>query len=276
MSRPYVDNRADETSALLGLVLLCLASAALAASPPRLNFTRAVPAPHDLAPAERIAITGKSGAFADALAQRINRSGHLRVESPADVTLDVNGFACSEEEKSAEGSERDSTGARVKRKHTWVDVTCSAHIEVVSAGGRHLFSYQVHGEGTSPRVISLTDEERMIARDQATRYAAIDAAEAVTPRSVRESIELDDTAPTFDEGWAMIVADRFADARAIWEQALRRHADSAALHYDLAAVCEAMGDVKAAGKYYEEAQRRSPKDRRYKTELALFRKRVAK
>ena len=258
----------------LPLLAVLFAANALFAAGPRLNFTRVVRAPHDLAPAQRIGVAGGSSAFVDALEQRINRSGRLRVESPADVVLNVNGFACSEEEKSAEGSERDTTGARVRRKHTWVDVICTARVDVTSANGRRLFLYEVHGEGTSPRVISLTDEERMIARDQATRYAAIDAAEAITPRSVRESVELDDTAPTFDEGWAMIVADRLPDARAIWEQALRRHGDAAALHFDLAAVCEALGDVKAAARYYEEAQRRSPGDRRYRSELALFRKRI--
>lgn len=257
-----------------GFLVLFVASTALAASPPRLNFTRSVPAPHDLAPAERVAVVGGSGPFIDALTQRIARSDRLRVVSPADVILDVNGFRCSEEEKKAEGSERDPTGARIKRKHTWVDISCSARIDVSRADGRRLFSYPVHGEGTSPRVIALTDEERTIARDQAIRYAAIDAAEAIMPRSVRESIEMDDTAPTFEEGWAMVVAGRLADARAIWEQALRRHADAAALYFDLGAVCEAMGDVTAAGRYYQEAQRRSPKDRRYRSELALFRKRI--
>jgi len=290
-----------------GFLALFIASAAFAANPPRLNFTRTVPAPHNLGLADDLVVLYAIGdsdritTFLDEFVERVNRSGRLRVtsavnsahhiigahpdqaavrtvqhEHPADAYIGVNLFTCSGEQKGAEGSDRDTAGERVQRRHIWIDVTCRARIDVINRDGKRLYSFPVHGEGTSPRVLTMTDDERNIAGDQAARYAAIDAAEAITPRVVRESIELDDSAPTFEEGWSMIVADRLEDVRAIWEQALRRHGDSAALQYDLAAVCEALGDVKAAGRYYEEAQRRSPKERRYRSELALFRKRTGK
>ncbi len=101
----------------------------------------------------------------------------------------------------------------------------------------------------------------------------MNAAEAITPRLVKESIELDPGAPSFDEAYAMITADRLADARAIWEASARRHRDSAPLFFDLGAISEAMGDLTAARRYFELALQRSPQDVRYKTELGLFMKR---
>ena len=48
----------------------------------------------------------------------------------------------------------------------------------------------------------------------------------ITPRVVRETIEMDDSAPSFDEGMSMIRSERLEDARAIWEVTLRQHRDS--------------------------------------------------
>ena len=136
--------------------------------------------------------------------------------------------------------------------------------------GKKLFSYTVRGEGTSPRSVSLTDDERAVAFAQASHYTAVSAAEAITPRKLRESIELDDTAPSFDEGYAMISSERLADARAIWEAALQRHRDSAPLRFNLGAVCEAAGDVKAARAYFQSAVK---SDKKYAREFDLFLKR---
>lgn len=278
-------------------------AAALAA--PRIAFVRIVPAPHDLGAQNTIALIYAIGdsdridTFVDVFSDHAGRELHfesaiehrqhllgnrideaafakMRREHPADVYLGVNQFTCALTERAAEGSERDVDGGRIKRHHVWADAVCSARIDVLAGeSGKRTVSFQVRGEGTSPRVAELADEERNIALDQAARYAALDAQEKITPRKVRESIELDDTAPAFEDGLAMIVASRFADARAIWESALRRHHDSAPLQYDLGAVCEAMGDVEAARDHYQQALRLSPKESRYRVELELFRKRTA-
>ena len=65
----------------------------------------------------------------------------------------------------------------------------------------------------------------------------------------------------------MIDSNRLADARAIWEVALRRHRDSAALNYNLGALCEAAGDVKSARKCLEAAVRLAPNEPRYRQEM---------
>jgi tetratricopeptide (TPR) repeat protein len=145
---------------------------------------------------------------------------------------------------------------------------------VRNENGRRLFTFNVRGEGTSPRAISLSEEEADVAYEQAARYAALNAADMITPRLIRESIELDESAPAFDEGLAMIHSDRLEDARAIWEAALRQHRDSAPLHYNLGAVCEAIGDVAAARRYLQSAVKLSPRERRYRDELELLRRRT--
>jgi hypothetical protein len=268
----------------------------------RVTFVRLLPATYDLAPAERLAFIyaiGDSdyvhdfvGDFVDAasragayrIEQAVENNHHLvadesalqtlRREHPADGYLGVTAFTCKATDRAAEGSERDNTGERVKRMHHWVDVVCEGRVHVMDRAGKKLFSYTVRGEGTSPRSMSLTDDERAVAYGQAAHYAAVSAAEAITPRRVRETIELDDTAPSFDEAYAMIASERLADARAIWEAALQRHHDSAPLRFNLGAVCEAAGDTKAARDYYQSAVRLSS-DRRYIREFDLFNRRSA-
>jgi len=280
------------------LLMLCLATGAFAANPPRLTFTRRVPAPHDLAPAEHVVVIRAIGDnrsvddFVEDFADTVSRAGTLRIENavdrnhhtidaqmmrehPADAYVAVNQFTCSGHEKNAEGSEHDpTTGDRIKRMHHWVDVRCTARVEILGSNGKMLVSYGVMGEGTSPRSTELSDDERAVAYSQAAHYAAVRAAEEITPRFVRESIELDEHAPQFDEAFSMIRSGRLEDSRAIWSAALRRHADSPALNFDLAAVCEALGDLDAAHRYFQAAVKLSPKETHYRSELELFRKRV--
>ncbi|HSY48022.1 MAG TPA: hypothetical protein VLC46_04350 [Thermoanaerobaculia bacterium] len=281
--------------------VLCAAS--VLASPPRITFTRTVAPAHDLAPAARLAViyafgdSSKVESFVDRFVDLVSRAGvlhitnavennhHLIVDDlsmrvvrrthPADVYLGINRFSCSGEEKSAEGSEYLDSGERVRRIHHWIDAICTARVDVMSTDGKRLFSYTVRGEGTSPRSATLSEDERDVAYEQAARYAAVIAADEITPRSVRESIELDETAPSFEEGFAMISSERLEDARAIWQAAASRHRDSASLNFNLAAVSEAIGDLPVARDYYEKAARLSPKERHYRTELSLFRRRSA-
>jgi hypothetical protein len=263
---------------------LVLYSGIAHAAPPRISFTRTLPAMRDLGPVERLSViyaigdSNKIDTFLDRFVDLVSRAGAVRIENavennhylffdkrslpvlrrnhPADVYVGVNRFSCSGVEKSAEGSEHLENGERIKRLHHWIDATCSARIDVLGVDGRKLFSYSVHGDGTSPRMATLTDDERDIAYEQAARFAAVIAADEITPRTLRETIELDESAPSFDVAFAMIGSERLTDARA-------------------AAVSEAIGDVEGARGYYERAVRLSPKERRYATELRLFRRRNA-
>jgi tetratricopeptide (TPR) repeat protein len=285
------------------LLFAALALASTAASAARITFTRTIVPPHDLGDAQRVAIiyaigdSEKITTFVEDLADYASRETFridnavennqhlssmndaalkaLRQDHPADLYLGVNAFTCSGTQRSAEGSERTVDGERVQRLHMWIDVECQARVEIYSTAGRRLFSFRVRGEGTSPRTSSLSNEERDIAFEQAAHYAALNAADQITPRFVRESIELDDSAPSFQEGLALISAGRIADARAVWEAALRRNRDSAALQYNLSAVSEALGDLPAAQRYLQAAVRLSPREPRYRSGLDLFLQRNA-
>lgn len=267
------------------LVHIALVFTVLAA--PRIMFDRVLPPPHDLRGAEDVALVQAIGdhpkidSFVDHFLHQANRNTTLRVRdrrgaqrAGAEAQLAIKGFTCAFAEKTGEGSVYDVDGNRVKRKHVWVDARCGGRLDIDVKG--HRSSFYVSGEGTSPRVEEITGEEREIAAEQATRYAALDAAERLKPRRIRESIPLDETAPAFEEGNELIELDRFADARALWERTLRQQPRSAALHYNLGAVCEALGDAKAAEQHYRAAREIAPEEKRYSIELRLFTRRSQK
>jgi tetratricopeptide (TPR) repeat protein len=136
------------------------------------------------------------------------------------------------------------------------------------------FTFYVSGSGISPRADVVTNEEKAVAIEHALRHAASAAADRVTPRRVRESILLDASAPAFEDGYSMIEASRFAEAKAIWERAMRNGgARSAPLRFNLGAICEAMGDRRAAELHYNAARQLNPDEPRYAQEVKLFARR---
>ena len=273
----------------------------LFAVPVRVSFARTIHPAHDLN-AESVAIVyaigdnEKIAAFLDHFVAYAVRNGTLRVVNavennrhiggfseqalkelrknhPADASLGVILFTCSGKERSGEIGETSPGGERIRSKVQWLDAECRAKLDIRDPTGKQLASFTTHGEGTSPRSSTLDADERDIAYEQATRFAAIAAAESITPRLVRESIELDDRAPSFDDAAVMVMSDRLHDARAIWEAALPRHRNSAPLNYNLAVVCEALDDLESAGRYYKAAASFAPAEPRFRTALSEFKKR---
>jgi tetratricopeptide (TPR) repeat protein len=283
-------------------LVLALALTLPLAAAPRISFVRTVPPPHPLAGGDVVVIyaiadTPKIDSFLETFLTRATRSdalrvsvatdhlhtligeqpdaadlAHLRHLHPADAYVGINRFSCVTSDHSGEVSTRDSTGTRVKQRLEWRDAICRARIDVVDpATGRRMLSFEVKGEGTSPRDEKLTADDRDVALEQATHFAATQAAEAITPRLVRQSVELEEGVADLDRALALIDAGRLAAARGIWEKALERTPASAPLHYNVAALSEAIGEIDVARKHYEEAQRLAPKERRYRIELAMFR-----
>jgi tetratricopeptide (TPR) repeat protein len=252
---------------------------------PRITFTRTVPAATSLGQAEKIAIAQAIGdhisieTFVGHLIDQLNSTGALQArdlrqgKGPADAYFVVKTYRCMPTERSGEGSGHDVDGNRLKRKLVWLEVLCTARIDVLSNVMKYQTTFYGKGSGLSPRVEALTDEERSVAYRQAARYAAIDAAGRITPRSVRESIALDESAPQFEEGYAMITADRLEEARRLWQSAIPKDPRSAALRFNLAAVCEALGDRRAAATHYAAARELAPAEPRYASELRLFARR---
>jgi hypothetical protein len=286
--------------------LLAVAFSAAAFATPRVAFVRTIAPLHNLGGNEVVIIyalgtTPKLDTFVDTFLDRTNRSEALRItaelehirtlsgerpdavtiqrirrEHPADVFLGVNHFTCATTQRGAEGSEHTSGGERVKRHHVWADAVCTARLDVIDpATARHVFSFVVRGEGTSPRVLDLTEEERNIAVEQAAHFAATQAAEMVTPRLTRESIELDARAPEVDRAMLLIDAGRLRAARSVWQRALERSPSSAPLHFNIAAVSEALGETDVAREHYRAAIQLEPKERRYQIEMKMFERRAS-
>lgn len=288
---------------LIFAVAIAVAFTGAAAAPPRVAFVRTITPVHDLGGDDVIIIYAlgdpqKLDTFVDTFLDRTNRSEALRIsaqtnhirrerpdrlmiqrlrrEHPADVYLGISHFTCSTMARGAEGSEHTTGGERVKRHHVWADAVCSAEIDVIDpATAKRVSSFDVRAEGTSPRVMELTAEERDIAVEQAAHFAAVHAAEMVTPRRVRESIELDARAPDLDRAMLLIDAGRLAAARATWQRALERAPSSAPLHYNVAALSEAMGEIGPAREHYRAAMRLAPNERRYRMEAKMFERRAS-
>ncbi|HEX6098595.1 MAG TPA: tetratricopeptide repeat protein [Thermoanaerobaculia bacterium] len=269
----------------LAALLHCLLAPLALAGSPRIAFERVLPAAHDLGRNRDVAIvhavsdTPRLETFIEHFVDQASHSGFHRIRDarfttgPADVFLVIKIFKCESATREGEGSVRDHNGNRVKRLLQWEDAVCHARVDVMSREMKWRSSFYGKGEGTSPRVEHLTDEERDVALAQAARYTAVDAAERITPRRVKEMIPLDETAPAFDEGMPLIDSGRLPEARAKWEAALRHHPRNAPLHFNLAALCEALGDRKAAQSHYSIARQLAPKEERYASELRLFERR---
>lgn len=286
--------------------LFAVAISAAAVAAPRVAFVRTIAPLHSLGGSEVVIIyalgdTPKLDTFIDTFLDRTNRSEELRIvaqldhikrlhgespdrltigrirrEHPADVYIGVNHFNCTTTDRGAEGSEHTTGGERIRRHHVWADAVCKGRLDVIDpATARLLFSFEVRGEGTSPRVTGMTEEERNIAVEQAAHFAAVQAAEMVTPRRIRESIELDARAPELERAMLLIDAGRLGAARNLWKRELERVPESAPLHYNIAAVSEAMGDAGAAREHYAAAVRLAPKERWYQLEARLFERRAS-
>lgn len=273
------------TTAVLVVLAFGVLSAPALHAAPRLVFERVLPASHDLGGGRDVAIIRAAANepriedFLDEFIHHVNRSGTLTLRDmrtgtgPAEAHLDIKTFRCETAVRETEGGFRDVDGNKIKQRAFQIDAVCGARIEVLSRTLAPKSTFFVKGEGTSARLAEVTDQERDNALHDAARYAAIDAAERITPRRVRESIALDETAPAFAEGMVMIEAGRIAEARAIWQKAMQTQARSAALRFNLAAVAEALGDRRAAELHYNAARQLAPGEPRYASELKLFAKR---
>jgi tetratricopeptide (TPR) repeat protein len=284
---------------------IALLTASTVSAAPRITFERTAPAHRSLGAAEDLVITYAIGdndaiaTFIDVFIDQTNRSGTLRVIDPttverstersnrwrkppkyveqryrADAYLRIDAFSCHTIDKSGEGGAYDVDGNRVRRTQRWSDAVCEAHIDVLEKESKkRLTQFSARGEGTSPRGEVVGQEDRNLAVDQAARYAAVAAAGEITPRRIRETIALVENAPAFEEGMAYIDAGGADQARTVWENALNANRTSAPLHFNLATVYEATGDLKAADEHYSAAERLAPKDARYHYEHDMFRRR---
>lgn len=284
----------------LRIVAAVCALAAVDAAGARIVYTRHMPPAHNLGGDDIIVVhaageTLPADEFLDTFVDRTTRAGLMRMDTvarrqlfarhkpnasamrrlrrlyPREVYLALDRVECSTSEKSGEGSTYNTDGVRVKRRHRWVDALCHVTVAVLDPDtGRPRVSLDVSGEGTSPRVVQLTDEERAIAVGQAVHMAGVNAADLVTPRRIRESIELSENVPEFHRVIAMINANRLEDARRLLQASLSTRGARPEIHLDIAAISEALGDDVTARRHYLRAAELDPKERRYALELYRF------
>lgn len=295
---------------MLPLIASFAALVLLASDPvPWVNFVRTVPAGQNPSGAENVCVLYRIGdsrtieTFVEQFVEQSNKSGtivattvpaneqhmvgdappdtphgaHIRRLHPADLYVGVKEFSCGLSEKSGERSVHDADGKRVPSKYVWIEALCQARIDLVSAATiTRTSSFYVRGQGASSRVETVGAEEREAALFHAARSAAISATEQIAPRRIRDRLELDPDAPDFDRAYAFVNAGQLEDARALWQRALPQFGKLGALHYDLAALNEALGDVETAQKHYAEAHRLAPANDRYRRAADAFERRKRK
>ena len=289
-------------SAALRLAFCAALAPAMAAAPLRVTFTRLVPASRDMGSVRDIAVVyaigdnDKVASFVDYFVEYVAKNGQLHIVNAvdnnrnmasfddkalkaahrrhrADAYVGVSLFTCTLLSHTGEMGEKDADGRKIRTKVQWLDAQCTAKVDIRRGDGRALFTFMTHGEGTSPRVAVAGDDERDIATAQAARYAALSAADSIVPRVVRESLELDETAPGYDDGFDLVRGDRLAEARIVWESRLTKSPQSAALYYNLGVLREALGEIVAAHDAYSNAARLAPQEARYRRSLDTFRRR---
>lgn len=284
------------------LSLAVCASAVPAMGAERLTFTRTIPSPHDLGNAHHFVFiyalgdSDKMRLFVDTVASQISRLDDMDVEDvtdrgqhlfgtpdervlhelhkrhPADAYLGVKRFTCHSDTHTSASERKDAQ----HHDRRWIEATCEARLDVLDGASlQRLFAIDLHGKGASvpAETLALDDEDHAL--DEAARHAALDAVENIAPRRVKESIELDESAPGFDEAIVRIYAGQYDQARTVFQNAQAHGGPSAALHFDIAAVCEAAGDLACARMHYEQAQALAPADKRFRRELKMFLRRAS-
>lgn len=275
----------------------------LSAASHRISYSRTIPPPHFVAAEGEVPVLYAHGdpdridLFLQRLIAEVNRGPGLQLLDVAERTSDgqqargtpsrarqhagaaaylgVSNLTCTATDRQGEASYRDADGQRVWRRAYWLEAKCVAELDILSTAVKRVGAFTITAEGLSPKRPAIDAQLRTDALDSATRYAARKTAEAILPRRVHESIVLDETSPAFHEAMTFIDTSQPARARAVWEKAVPANPRSAALRYNLGAVCEAVGDLKAADEHYRAAVLLRPDETRYSVELKAFRRRQA-
>ena len=279
-----------------------MAAPASAWSPfaPKVTFTRRVPAPHNLGPLTRLGLVELSGENAhtfshnfkqavaadgvfemtDATSERSSLSKLVRNDKPAkefrkaypaDVYLGVNISRCFTYPVSRVHREKQKDKSYVTKTYYRVTSSCNAVVRLIDGrDGRELTSYPVSSNRKSAESLQIYGYEAATVEAAALRALVNDVRAGFTPRSEEESIVLDKNAPKFKVAMQQIKNRKIENARKLWEDTLAAGEESAALHYNLAAVCEALGDATSAREHYNDATKLDSASKQYREELSRF------
>ncbi len=288
------------------LSLCFAASAVMAWSPfaPKISFERRIPAPHNLGTVRKVVLVELHGSgdelrrFSDALFawQRGDtieivdgRSADANLRDmvgdaskikalttrwpDADAFLGVRVRGCNSQQQSGTTTEKDKDGTKHTVIEYWVTADCSAEYRIVEAAtARQIASAEATGKDESSRSKTLSDYLTSGTIAAAAADTAHNAYRSFAPRKDKQTLVLEKSAPSFKEGINQINANQYAAARSTWESALAASPNSAALHLNLAEICEVLGDRAAAKKHYEEAARLDSSEN-HRRSLAEFERR---
>jgi len=246
--------------------------AALLASPvhaAKVTFTKIVPPRQKFdAPSNRIVLLSLQGRTAECahpflvieLRDGIKATGavledvsHLkttveerRAATPADLYLTSEDCVCRAEQRPV----GDGT--------SWYAGACAARIRLSDAKGRDLGLVIL--SGTSEEKTDVVDFGAYISSGKEMMRQLVTM---IRPHEMTVVIETDRKAPGEKEASSLIRKKDFAGARAVWERELAANPNSGAIHFSLAAVTEALGDIDAARKHYQEAVRLAPNEEKH-------------
>lgn len=257
--------------------------AVLAAGPvhaAKVTFTKTVPPRHRFdAPSDRIVLLKMDGRTAECahpflrieLMNGVKATGgvlqdvsHLkttveerRAATPADLYLTSEDCVCRSEQRAV----GDGT--------YWYAGACAAKIRLSDAKGRDLGVVTL--SGTSEDKTDVVDFGAHISSGKEMMRQLV---KMIRPHEMTLVIETDKKAPGEKEAAAFLKKKDFAGARAVWERELAANPNNAAIHFSLAAVTEAVGDMDAARKHYEEAVRLGPNEEKHARFKGYFEERA--
>lgn len=295
--------RCNAVAALAILSFAPLVNAGWNPFAPKVTFTRRIPAQNNLGPLQKLTMVETRGEdsaeFLRHFKNRVSADGvftltdattagvplsrltgddkatkAFRKDHPADVYMGVNLGGCSSNLQSAAREEKQKDKSKVTKTYYWYTANCTATARLINGkDGRELASYSATGDAKSAESQKMYGFEATGTKGSALQELVGRVSAQFTPRQDKESVVLDKKAPQFKPAMERIKASQIAEARRIWEEALPSDSRSGPLHFNLAAVSEALGDADAARKYYTDAMNLSPAEKRYSLELAQFEQR---
>jgi hypothetical protein len=246
----------------------------------KITFTKTVPPSHRFdAPSDRIVLLTMQGRTAECshpflrieLMEGVKATGgvlqdvsHLkttveerRAATPADLYLASEDCVCRSEQRAV----GDGT--------FWYAGACAAKIRLSDAKGRDLGFVTL--SGTSAEKTDVLDFAAHISSGKEMMRQLV---KMIRPHEMTLVFETDRKAPGEKEASGLIKKKDFAGARAVWERHLAANPDNGAIHFSLAAVTEALGDIDAARKHYEEAVRLAPHEEKHARFKGYFEERT--
>ena len=247
----------------------------------RIVFTRTVPPKHVYdAPSNRIALLRMEGRTAECAHVFLRIEFRDSIKATGATLEDVSHLKTTIEGRRAGAPPSDlylqsedcvcqSAQRPVGNGTSWYAGACRARVRLTDASGRDLGVVTVDGKSEEK-----TDVVDFAAHISAGREMMRQLAKMIRPHQSRLVIDTDRDVPGEKQAAKLLKKNDYAGARAIWERELVSAPNDAALHFAIAGTADAMGDVDAARKHYEEAVRLAPDNERYARFKGYFEARV--